>query len=309
MLRDSTAGNTGGPIAVGLVIFFESIMNLNDADPEIEIVTHCWSGPEVPIYHLMLQLQMSSLLTDPPDCITRLTVCYTKTDRNTAITLGGLAIPFKHHKTLQLKLKPMSSEMLFRRSIGRHEVGFETQAKVVWFTDVDYLFYKKSVQQALEAALRSDADLVYPETVYRHRDHTQGDELLRHVELMPASDVIDKDVIGLKKNFEPHHYRRAIGGIQIVKGDLTRKIGYANKRNPVTDSDHFQKCRGDIDFRKAIGSKEKVEIDGVYRIRHSRCGRDQGQIDHSKGSDDGTDQIQKPGLVSGSTEEDHSTQD
>ena len=54
-------------------------------NPSIELVSHVWSGDKVPIYHNLLQLQMSSLLLYTPSVDTTISVCYTSEDQRTQI--------------------------------------------------------------------------------------------------------------------------------------------------------------------------------------------------------------------------------
>jgi len=95
----------------------------------------------------------------------------------------------------------------------------------------------------------------------------------------PHGIAIDPDHFMMEK------YRRAIGGIQIVRGSWARENGYLDDTRwtqPVSINTGFRSCKCDVPFRKQVGSSEAVDIPGVYRIRHSRCGRDNGVRDHGK---------------------------
>ena len=246
----------------------------------LEIVTHCWSGDAVPIYHLMLQLQLSSLILNPPAVETRYTLFFTEDDRRTKQVIE--AFIDKANLYVDVNLQQLDKSCLFRRSIGRHQAALATTADVVWFTDVDYLFYDNSIRQANDACMISEAELVYPDIVHHHRNHFLGDKLLENAESKPG------EVMSINPDeFRPKSYLIAIGGIQIVKGDFCREHGYAKRRlrrRPVNPDLGFQKCRGDADFRKMLTKpRERIELNTVYRIRHSRCGRDGGKYDHSLG--------------------------
>jgi len=112
------------------------------------------------------------------------------------------------------------------------------------------------------------ATMIYPETIRIHRDHKTGDAATNQVQKVELHHVNTADFI-LK------HYDRAIGGVQIVRGEFARAHGYLG-----TDA-KYQKAakkilgdfRDDIAYRNFCRSKGKivpVSLPGVYRIRHSQ---------------------------------------
>lgn len=248
----------------------------------IEIVTHCYSGDEVPIYHKLLVYQLSSLLVNHPKIYAKITVCYTGSDRATEKVLNYFSKRFRMRNGLWLKYFPMPADHLFRRAIGRNRVALESEADVVWFTDVDHVFGKGCLETAYHLATlafsRSQINMVFPETVNIHKSHDLGDILLRPDEL-PCLQPIDAS------EFEPRKEKRAWGGLQIVRGDWCREHGYLDGtkwQTPVDPAHGFKSCKCDVPFRKAVGPSKAVSIPNLYRIRHSRAGRDGGAKDHGE---------------------------
>lgn len=251
----------------------------------IEIVTHVYSGKEVPIYHKLLQLQLENLISfdHQKDLKVTVTVFYTMEDSLTTEVVHK----FKTHcesyldKKSNVCLNPISikKKRLFRRAIGRNIAAKRTKADVVWFTDVDYLFFNTSLMDAHEKCSKSDLNMVFPNKVNIHSRHVYGDRLIQSVNCVGFNSVhsINFDQFGVRKE------KRAIGGIQIVKGDWCREHGYLDGTKwlePVDDEGGFRSCKCDVPFRKSVGDSERVEITGVYRIRHSQAGRDNGSVDH-----------------------------
>ena len=77
-----------------------------------------------------------------------------------------------------------------------------------------------------------------------------------------------------KEDFAPKGYNRAIGGVQIVRGEFARAHGYLNDQDewqtPVDVP--FGSFKDDIayrDFCREHGPIVKVELPGVYRLRHN----------------------------------------
>lgn len=246
----------------------------------IEIVTHCWSGSEVPIYHRLLQIQLGSIARYAPSIFdkVKVTVCFNPEDIKTAEIAALYFENPESKRNVRISMKPLLKKHLFRRAIGRNLAAKKTKADVVWFTDCDYLFMGDCLRDAYEACLASQHNMVFPSTVHIHKAHSFGDVLIDKLERKPFHfPVIDRE------HFEPRKERKAIGGIQIVKGDWCREFGYLDGTKwvePVDPSKGFRSCKGDVPFRQAVGRSEAVDISGVYRVRHSRAGRDKGQKDH-----------------------------
>lgn len=251
----------------------------------IELITHCWSGDDVPIYHHMLTLQLHSILHHRPDTPTKITVCYTPDDPRTAQVLADYAQRFEDTIGVSLVGLPLPPSKFFRRAVGRNTACKRTTADVVWFVDVDYMFGEGAIDAAYGACVASIAPMVHPRIVWRCRDHYVGDLILSDVAARDSRvGVAEINAPPSTSHFRPCRERVPIGGLMIVKGDHCREHGYLDGtkwQRPVTDT-HFQRCYCDVRYRKSVGDAEPVDIPNVFRLRHSRCGRDRGEVDHAQ---------------------------
>lgn len=248
----------------------------------IEIVTHCYNSKEVPIYSSLLQLQLGSLITYPPSIDVTVSICYTSEDKSTSGVVDWFDGAIKLYPKMHLKRFVLEKKNLFRRAIGRNMASKESEADVIWHTDCDYLFNSTlTLQLAHIYCMESDKNIVYPEVVNTNISHSFGDNYVGMLKGDKDFRVIQVD----PNHFYPKNYRKAIGGIQIVKGDYCREHGYLDETKwtrPVDASKGFRSCKGDPPFRRAAGGSEGVDIPGVFRIRHSFCGRDGGTKNHGK---------------------------
>jgi hypothetical protein len=95
-----------------------------------------------------------------------------------------------------------------------------------------------------------------------HKDHVTGDLVLSGQRPLHIGD------------FVPKHYTRAIGGVQIVRGEFAQKYGYLNSESKwqLPNPKPFGDFKDDIAYRRMCGLFGKirgVDLDGVLRIRHS----------------------------------------
>jgi hypothetical protein len=240
------------------------------ANNSIEIVTHCWAG-QTDIYAYLLRYQLSSLFSRTNDCWVSITVAYAKDDPKTVQCLKEME-PLLTTNGVRLVLLPLPHSHLFRRACGRNIAAKQTDADVVWFTDCDYLFHNLSLEVAIEECDLDRRCVYYPRTVGANIDELAGDRLIER-----SRKVHEDWFLADEKLFVPKHYGRAIGGIQIVSGDLAREEGYleGNERSKPLEKnvDGFRSCRCDQHYRKAVGKSVAVDIPGVYRIRHTPKGR------------------------------------
>ncbi len=247
----------------------------------IELVTHSYSPDEVPIYHRLLQLQLGSLLLHHPSINTVMSICYTSEDKKTSSVVDWFQKEIEKIPSIHLKKFILEKENLFRRAIGRNIAAKTSWADVIWFTDCDYLFNSASTLLLAHIhCLRSDKNIVYPQTVNTNTLHSLGDAYVEKMKDLPPHIVeINSD------HFMRKNYRKAIGGIQITKGLYCREHGYLDNTKwvkPVDASKGFRSCKGDVPFRRGAGGSEGVDIPGVFRVRHSFCGRDGGAKNHGK---------------------------
>jgi hypothetical protein len=230
----------------------------------VTIVTHCWR------YSRVLTYQLSSLLLHPPKNVeASIFVFYTREDQPTrdvidfflgqrwlGMAFGGVDIPRTH---------------LLNRSIGRNRACREVPADVFWFTDCDYCFGEGALDALAEVDLKSSR-LFYPETTWFTKDRETGDAYADRAQ-KPAVLEIDP------ADFVEHRPGKAIGGIQIVPGDVAREFGYcpdvAKHQTPVpADCFLFKRNFSDTTFRKHLNTKgTPIDVPNVFRIRQSEFGQ------------------------------------
>ena len=229
----------------------------------LEIVTHCFQ------YHTLLRYQLSSLVVWPPAGMhVTMTVLYTEDDKPTKAVLDWFGKQSVPGVTWQWIAQPVLE--LCHRSIGRNLAALRTTADWVWFCDADYWFDQQCWQSLGTQGLPADKKLVFPFPILMHRNHAMGDrciEKARQVEGLVTAD---------KADFAPCKIGRAIGGMQIARGDVCRELGYlrhSRRAQSPQVQPRFFKTVEDKWFRHKLGtSGTRVRIPGIYRIRHSQAG-------------------------------------
>lgn len=228
----------------------------------LEIVSHCWN------YSRLLTYQLSSFVLFPPTKVdVTMTVFHTEEDEKTVEVLEYFG---KHQiDGVTWRWRPIDKELLFRRSIGRNMAALEAQTDWVWFADCDQMFRDDCIDTLAELLPGRTEPLVYPRLVQCTDLIDLDDPVLKQVENGPA--VVDID----PSKFTPHGWDRAIGGIQIARSEVLRRIGYCNDRpRHLRPAKRMTKCREDRIFRHILGTDGvPLEIPGVYRINHKHKGR------------------------------------
>jgi len=234
----------------------------------IEIVTHAWAG-RYAHYGYALTYQLSSLILHPHKSHVTVTVCYNPVDKIVCDVLGFFENKFNPAK-VKLHTIPCTLPNLGRRAIGRNVAAITATGDIVWFTDCDYVFGEDCLDALAEVTWPSFAPMVFPKTVLIHRDHATGDVALAKA-AKPCLINVEPD------DFIPKKYSRAIGGVQIVKGDFAREHGYIpdNKRRqtPYHHERGFDQCRCDLAYRRFVASKGSIlpiTLPHCYRLRHSQ---------------------------------------
>ncbi|MCI0364502.1 MAG: hypothetical protein L0219_11495 [Phycisphaerales bacterium] len=228
----------------------------------LEIVSHCWH------YSRPLTFQLSSLYLYPPsETMVTMTVFHSETDRNTAEVLHFFKrqpAPIK----ITLRTWPLPPDRITRRMIGRNLAALATEADWVWFTDCDYIFRAGCLDALSRWSAAPDELLFFPKYTYVSRTHEDGDRELARV----ASQVCLVDVD--PKGYVAKRLGRAIGGIQIVRGELARRTGYCRQsRYQEIPSTTWAPNHDDIWFRRSLGTAGvPMDVPEVYRIRHSTRG-------------------------------------
>jgi len=244
---------------------------------KIELVTHCLAT-ENPNFAGALALQISSLLLDQPKhCDVQITVCMNEEDVNTVRVVRHFAK--LQHNGLRIKALNMPIDELGRRCIGRNHAALYTNADIVWFTDVDHCFYDGILDRlvSLEWPVSKVPDegrgvpvsMMFPGEIMISKNWDIGDEETKGLAAVPELKPLDAG------NFVTKGYNRAIGGVQIVRGKFARAHGYLNGNDdwqtPVKKP--FGSFRDDIayrDFCSKHGPIVKVDLPGVYRLRHGK---------------------------------------
>jgi len=235
--------------------------------PLIEVCTHCWHYDRLLCYHLS-----AFTLFPPKECCVRVTVCYCEEDEPTVAVLDFFGR--KSPPNVEWNWRPMQKERLLRRGIGRNEVALTTEADYLMFSDADYLLGEGMIDAfVLQVRARQHEKLWYPRII-RASDHEHGDAAIESVS-SPQEIWI-----------EPKRYRRlklyrAIGGAQYIPRRIANEFGYCKRsRRYQKPSSFWRRTFEDTRYRKTIGVSRGVGLPfpSVFRIRHSRRGRDHPEI-------------------------------
>ncbi|MCX6854905.1 MAG: glycosyltransferase [Verrucomicrobia bacterium] len=231
---------------------------------KIELVSHCFRYPT------LLRYQLSSLVLWPPPDGTQVTatVFFTEEDAETTAVLRWFAQRTVPGVVWNWQELPVLR--LCRRSIGRNLAALTTKADWVWFCDADYWF-KTECWTKLVTVNEKDGPLIFPKHVLTQREHALGDLTIEGA--TQNLGIVSANA----EEFEPRRMNRAIGGIQIVRGEFCREKGYLpndDRAQCPTREAIFEKNLADVWFRESVGVKNKaVELPDVFRIRHSQAGR------------------------------------
>jgi len=236
----------------------------------IEIVSHCFAE-ELPQYAACLHYQICSLVLQKPTKVqVCLTVCFCASDERTLKVIRNGNKLFSKYKGLQLAVKILPRNEIGRRSIGRNKVAMGSIGDIIWFADVDQVFRDGILDRLGTMEWPGENAMVFPKEIMIHQDHATGDERTSAVDL----DHLEFEAIK-SKEFVPKKYNRAIGGVQIVRGDFAREHGYLNhdgKWQQPTDKP-FGDFRDDIAYRNFCsdhGGVIPIDLPGLCRLRHTR---------------------------------------
>jgi hypothetical protein len=233
----------------------------------IELVTHCWAGT-YRLYADALCFHLTSVVEHDPPVDVSVAICFCAEDDLTLKVIRW----FCKNTSVNIRAIPMDKERLGRRCFGRDLAAKGTKADFVWFSDVDQVYLDGVLKRLEDMEWPEEegkpASIIFPKInrVAKHR--TVGDALLQGV-ASGASRLhrIDTSAFTDKK------YHRAIGGVQIVKGDFAREHGYLTGSGKIReDGVLFGDFRDDIAYRKASskhGPIIGVDLPGMYRIRHT----------------------------------------
>jgi len=228
----------------------------------LEIVTHCWN------YSRLLTYQLSSLVLYPPSQLSvRMTVFHNGEDVRTGEVLrffGGVEV-----SNVEWRWWHVEKGCLFRRAIGRNMAALDSHADWVWFTDCDQVFHKSCLDSLPEQLAHQTAPLVFPKYVGCSEHLDLESPLIRASSGPPRVIDINPAEFTLKLQ------DRAIGALQIARGETVRTTGYC-KDIPrfMRPASRFHRTREDVAFRRFMGTPgEPIDLPGLYRIEHRPKGR------------------------------------
>jgi hypothetical protein len=232
---------------------------------KIELVVHCYR------YSRVLSYFLSSIdMFRTPSAIIRATVfcAVVEGDKPTWDVLQFFRDRWKDTPGLILNPWALMQPRLLRRAIGRNLAALATTADLVWFLDADYVFGPTCLETLATMELSGDK-LFYPRTVLISKDHATGDKAALRAAAGPGLYTVHpSDFI------ESNH--RAIGGLQIVPGDVAREYGYCDgiaKHQRLVEDGEWKDTKGDITYRKTLGTKgTAIELPNLYRIRQTTEG-------------------------------------
>jgi len=246
----------------------------------IEIVSHCYAAQHKH-YASALHYQLSSLykyIESHDDRVElKATICCSFSDEMTDLVLQNWLGKPPEYFGFGVKTLCMSPEQLGRRAIGRNMAAKDSKADIVWFSDVDQVFANDIFHRLADMPWPEEdgkpASMIFPREIQIHRDHKTGDEVLEQGRSR-LSTVVQID----PKLFIPKKYHRAIGGVQIVKGNFARQHGYLDGhrkwQKPRTDGKvlgDFHDDRAYRGFCVRHGPIVPVDLQGLFRLRHSTC--------------------------------------
>jgi hypothetical protein len=221
----------------------------------IEICSHCYK------YSKLLSFQLSSFILFPPKNTYIYTLFFSQKDKNTQDVIDFFKP--KLEGVIELNLKPIEEGLLFNRGAGRNIALHESKANWIWFTDVDFLFRHNCLNDLTSILEYENHNLVHPTFIKQNKSTEDGDIVIESVKDISVIDIEEKDYID-------HKINRAIGAVQIANVEKTKYLNYCNYLGTYKT---WHRCSSDIKFRKQIDSKGKIEIDGIFRIRHTKKGR------------------------------------
>jgi hypothetical protein len=230
---------------------------------EVEIVSHCWR------YQHLLAYQLSSLVLYPPrDVSITMTVCHTPEDAGTLRLLDFVAGHFVPN--VRWNWMPLTPPELFRRSIGRNRAALSTTAEWIWFADCDLVFHQGALDELGRTLTGRTERLVFP------RSHLVT-PLLDPDDPILAAGRGDPRILDIDPTwaFSVDERERAVGALQIARGDIARTLGYCGTIDVFQEPlPRWRRTHDDRVFRWLIGTQgTPIEVPALYRIRHRTKGR------------------------------------
>lgn len=230
----------------------------------IELVVSCWR------YSRCLAYQLQSLTQPCQDGAVQITVCMTEEDKQTRAVVdywSPLLAMWEH--VVSVLVLPLPE--LLRREIGRNRRALDTKADLIWFLDADYVFGSGFLEALASVELPNDK-LFFPRHTWINKTHALGDQYA-----LRAADHANWDHLSIDpEDFMQRRESKAIGGLQIIPGDVARKYGYCKDdkqlQSSVTDG-KWKDTKGDFRYRKILGTRgTPLDLPNLYRIRQTTEG-------------------------------------
>ena len=229
----------------------------------IQIVSHCWN------YSRLLTYQLSSLALHPPEKLdVIMTVFYNEEDQRTCEVLDYFAERDVPGVTWQHWHQEKGE--LFRRAIGRNLAALANEVDWIWMTDCDQVFHEGCLDALAELLPQHrHAKLLFPRLVACTSHLEEDDSLFDAVEAGPR--IVDIE----PRQFSPVEHFKAVGALQIVRGDVAREVGYCKDiARFMRPARQFGRTREDRKFRHLLGTHgDPIELPGLFRIEHRPKGR------------------------------------
>jgi len=234
----------------------------------IEIVSHGWAG-SLPIYAQHLRFQLASLLNHPTDAQVLYTLFWAgpEFDPVLASVIDDFASEC-HHARKRVTFQPIIQprEKLFRRAIGRHQRSQQTNCRLIWYCDIDYYFGAGAIDSVCGQAT-DYGKLYFPRKCQISINHELGDSETQNInQKWPTVDP---------SKYKTTRNKLAIGGIQILRADCAREVGYFNPKSKwhkdVDPNGGFSCFRDDSAWRRQEFPLPKqcgFLVPNLYRIRH-----------------------------------------
>jgi hypothetical protein len=237
----------------------------------LTIVTHCWRFSRV------LNYQLSSLVLHLPKKMrVSIEVYCNQDDGPTKKVLDyfrPLLTPKDEDDPTGLITINLPLPTLWNRTIGRNQAALACDTDLIWFADADYCFGEGCLDALCDLDLteRHFAEVVphwrsllyYPAWSWINNTHELGDQYALRAKRPGLYDINPKD-------FKVEKYKKAIGGIQIVPGEVAKQYGYCkgDERRLRPSPNGWKQTHEDGAFRKSLGTKgTSVELPNLYRIR------------------------------------------
>lgn len=228
----------------------------------LEIVSHCWN------YSHLLRYQLSSLILNRVSKLkVTMTVFFTGSDVDTVRCLND----FQRFSpdNVQWQWIEIDKNQLLRRAIGRNQAANNTKADWIWFCDCDQVFGIGCLDHAKYELSNCTDVIAFPKIAYATDSLADDDPIL--IAGAESGKLVSLDPSMLS----PVRHCKAIGGLQIVRGDVAREQGYCRGLTLFQqEASSWQKTYEDRVLRVVLGSNgTSINIPNLYRIEHLRKGR------------------------------------